>query len=80
MNYVHTFIAGYQYFFGVYTLLMLLFALTLLLASFRWFRGGASVELPLGPQAVRPFEPGITIISPAFNEAATIMRSMPLLR
>ncbi|MEY2696604.1 MAG: hypothetical protein RL333_742 [Pseudomonadota bacterium] len=76
MNYVHSFIAGYQYFFGVYTLLMLFFALTLLLASFRWFRGGSSVELSLGPQAVRPFEPGITIISPAFNEAATIMRSI----
>lgn len=74
MNYVHTFIAGYQYFFGIYTLLMLLFALTLVLVSFRWARRGAGA--PLGPQAVRPYEPGITIISPAFNEESTIMRSI----
>jgi|APCry1669192010_1035390.scaffolds.fasta_scaffold00649_4 cellulose synthase/poly-beta-1,6-N-acetylglucosamine synthase-like glycosyltransferase len=76
MNYVHTFIAGYQYFFGCYTLAMLLFALTLVLASFRWFRGGAAVGTTLGPEFVRPYEPGITIISPAFNEASTIMRSI----
>lgn len=76
MSYIHSFIAGYQYFFGIYTLLTLSFALMLLLASYRWYKDEPLRAAPLGPQAVRSYEPGITIISPAFNEASTIIRSI----
>jgi cellulose synthase/poly-beta-1,6-N-acetylglucosamine synthase-like glycosyltransferase len=70
------FTQGFQTFFGIYTLALLLITFLLGLGACTWIHrppiwvGG---EISDGHRILAP---GISIISPAFNEAGTIMRSI----